>query len=100
PTVVTEDLPQCGRHKVGPGMIALDIPAPRLVHLRRHRGRLERRAEGTDHRAPSLDLLDSRDRELPPLSLHPSRVADLAARLRVERVLLEHQLQRVPRLAE
>src|SRR2546426_6086453 len=81
-------------------MIALDIPAPRLVHLRRHRGRLERRTEGTDHRAPALDLLDIRDLELPPLPLHPSRVADLATRLRVERILLEHQLQRVARLAE
>src|SRR3989454_10506977 len=91
---------QRGVHEVGPGMIALDIPAPRLVHLRRRRGRLERRTEGTDYRAPALDLLDIRDLELPPLPLHPSRVADLATRLRVERILLEHQLQRVARLAE
>src|SRR2546427_10335237 len=81
-------------------MIALDIPAPRLVHLRRHWGRLERRTEGTDHRAPALDLLDIRDLELPPLPLHPSRIADLATRLRVERILLELQLQGVARLAE
>src|SRR5439155_1314340 len=93
-----EDLAQRGVHQMRRRVVALDVLAPPLVHLRQDGGRLERVLETTDDGAPAVHLFHAGNVELPPFPLHPSRVTDLPARFYVERVLLEHHVDPVVRL--
>src|SRR6266550_1663823 len=65
-----------------------------------HRRRLELVREVAHDGAHSVYFLHALHVERPPFSLHPSRVADLPARLGVERILLQHHLHHVARLPE
>jgi hypothetical protein len=52
------------------------------------------------HGTPPIDLFHVLDCQLPIFTQHDTGIADLAAGLGVERVLLQYQLERVSRLAE
>ena len=71
-------------------VIALDVAAPRFVHLRGRGRRLEALAERPHHGALTVDLQHVFDGQLPAVALHDPRIAHLAARLGVERVLGQH----------
>ena len=98
--VRAQNLSQRSVHQVGRRVIALDVATPRLVHLRQRGSGLKRFAEGANHGAPAVDLLHILDGQLPPVALHHPRVAHLAARLGVKRILLQHDLQLITRLAK
>ena len=86
--------------EVGGAVVPLDVPPPRRVHRRRQLARLEPVAERpADHRP--LPILPHRvDRERPALAAEMAGVAHLPARLDVERVLAQQQLDAIPRLPE
>ena len=98
--VRAEDFAQRRVHEVRRRMIALDVAASRLVDLRAGGRRLECLPERTNYGGPAVHLLHIFDRELPSVAFHDTGVADLTARLRVERILFENQLELVPGLAK
>src|SRR5438552_3890412 len=77
--VRTEDLSQRGMHQVRRRVVALDVLAPPLVHLRQDGGRFERVLEVPDDGARAIHLFHLGNVELPPFPLHSSRVTDLPA---------------------
>ena len=82
----TQDSPERRMDEMRGGVIALDIAAPRFVDLGEGGRRLERLAKRADHRVPAVHLLDAFDRQLPPVTLDHTGVADLQAQhLRGER---------------
>ena len=96
----TQDSPERRMDEMRGGVIALDIAAPRFVDLGEGGRRLERLAKRADHRVPAVHLLDAFDRQLPPVTLDHTGVADLAAGLRVERILFENDLELITGLTE
>ena len=76
-------------HEMRRGVVPLDIAAPGFIDLGHGSRRLKRLTKGPDDRALPVHLLDTFDGQLPPVALHDAGIADLATRLRVERVLLE-----------
>src|SRR5258706_2506641 len=87
-------------HEMRRGVVPLDIAAPCFIDLGHRSRRLKRLTKCPDDRALAVHLLDTFDRQLPPVALHDAGVTDLATRLSVERVLLENQLELVPSLPE
>src|SRR6267378_1560968 len=81
-------------------MVALDVSPPRFVHLSDGGRGLERFAERADDGALTIDFLDLFDSQLPAVALHHPGVADLAAGLRVERILFQDYLEVLTGLAE
>ena len=79
-------------------MVAFDIAAPRLVDLRERGRRLERLTECPDDGAAAIDFVDAFDRQLPAVAGDHTGVTDLTTGLRVERILLENQLELIARL--
>src|SRR5207249_1293970 len=97
----TEDLPQARVYEVRRRVVALDVvPPPPLVHLGNRGSRRELVLEMPDDGARAVHLLYVGHLQLPPFPLHPPRIADLPARLGVERVLLQHDLDAVAGLAK
>src|SRR5437867_2764161 len=96
----TEDLPQARVYEVRRRVVALDVLPPPLVHLGNRGSRRELVLEMPDDGARAVHLLYVGHLQLPPFPLHPPRIADLPARLGVERVLLQHDLDAVAGLAK
>src|SRR3989454_2831012 len=57
-----------------PGVITLDIAAPRFVDLRKGRCRLERLPKCADDGVLAVHLLDAFDRQLPPVDRKSTRL--------------------------
>ena len=93
--VGAEDFAQRGMHQMRRGVVAFDIAAPRFVDLRDRGRRLERLTECPHDGAPAIDFVDAFDRQLPAVARDHAGVTDLATGLRVERILLENQLELV-----
>ena len=94
-----EDLAQRRVHEVRGGVVALDVAASRFVHDGLCGRRLEAVPEAPHHGAAPVHLLHVLDGDLPAVALHHAGVAHLAARLGVERILLEHHLDHALLLA-
>src|SRR6266511_793724 len=88
--MAAEDLSQGGVYEVRRRVVALDVLPPPLVHLGKHRRRLELVLEAPDDGARAVHLVHVRHLQLPPCALHASGVADLAARLGIKWILPQH----------
>src|ERR1051325_4298226 len=95
-----EDLSQGGVDQMRRGVVALDVTAAGLVHLREHGRGLELLPERAHDRSRAVRLLDVGHVQLPPFPPYSAGIADLPAGLGVERILLQHHLDAVARLAE
>jgi hypothetical protein len=92
PHVGAQPLAEDVMHQVRGAVVPLDVAAARRVHRRMQRFRLERIGEITADDRSLLVLPHRVDGERPSLAPHPADVAHLPARLGVERVLPQQQL--------